>query len=105
MAKWFGKVGYRKPEETSPGIWEEKIIEKEYYGEYIRNTRRLQSSSGSVNDNLKLSNRIRIISDPYAMENFHQILYAEYMGVKWKVEEADPDFPGITLSLGEIYNE
>lgn len=105
MAKWFGKVGYRKPIETSPGIWEEEIVEIEYYGDFIRNTRRLNSTSDSVNDNLKISNRISIISDPYAMENFHQILYAEYMGIKWKVEDVDPEFPRLILSLGEVYNE
>ena len=43
MAKFYGVIGYAVTEETKPGVWTEKIIERMYYGDLIRNTRRLQS--------------------------------------------------------------
>ena len=44
MAKWFGKIGFAETKETKPGVWEEIITVREYYGDVTRNTRRFQSS-------------------------------------------------------------
>ena len=84
MAKFYGAVGYGVPTEIRPGIWEDKIVERNYYGDVIRNTRRLESS-GQVNDDINISNEISILADPYDNENFHLIKYVEFMGTKWKV--------------------
>lgn len=102
MAKYYGKIGYAIDEEVKPGVWNPRIIEREYFGDVTRDTRRL-SSSGNTNDNIVISNEISIVADPFANENFHSILYAEYMGAKWKVTSAEVKFPRIILSLGEVY--
>lgn len=31
MAKFYGVIGYAVTEETKPGVWAEKIIERMYY--------------------------------------------------------------------------
>lgn len=103
MAKWHGKIGYAQTVETSPGIWEEKIITKEYYGEVIRNTRKLQSTD-KVNIDINVSNEISILSDPFANENFHSIRYITFMGTEWKVPSVDVQYPRLVLSIGDIYN-
>lgn len=103
MAKWFGKIGYAETIETKPGVWD-GIVEREYYGDLIRDTRRLQSSSDQVNDNVTINNQISIVSDPYAVHNFHKIRYAELFGTKWKVTSVDVEFPRLVLTLGEVYN-
>ena len=69
MAKFYGEIGYANIVETEPGVWEEKIIKRNYYGDIIRNTRSLQTSD-NVNDNINISNEISIVADPYANENF-----------------------------------
>ena len=33
MAKFYGVIGYAVTEETKPGVWAEKIIERMYYGD------------------------------------------------------------------------
>lgn len=104
MAKWFGKIGYAVTEETVPGVWKESITEREYYGDLIRNTRRLQSAN-QVNDNIDVSNEISIVADPYANENFHSMRYVEFMGTRWKINSVDVQYPRLTLSLGGVYNE
>ena len=101
--KWAGKVGYITTEETSPGVWTETKIERKYYGDIVRNTRRWDSSD-KQNDDLHINNEISIVSDPYAMNNFHSIRYIDFMGTKWKVVTVEVQYPRLRLVLGEEYN-
>ena len=103
MAKWCGKIGYAVTSETRPGIWEEVIVERNYYGDMIRNSRRLQAAS-HVNDDININNELSIISDPYAMNSFHAMRYAEFMGTKWKITNVEVQYPRLILSLGGLYN-
>ena len=103
MGKWAGKIGFAVPKEMTPGVWKDEIVQRTYYGDMIRNTRRLQSS-GNLNDNLVIANELSIIADPYANENFHAIRYAEFMGTKWKISSVQVQFPRLILELGEVYN-
>ena len=40
MAKWYGKIGYAVTEMTEPGIWEEKVVERDYYGDMTSDRRK-----------------------------------------------------------------
>lgn len=104
MAKFYGNVGYAVMDETVRGVSREQIIEKPYYGDLIRNTRRLESSS-YLNDNITISNEISIVADPFAYENFHMMRYVIFMGVKWKITNVEIQYPRIILTTGGIYNE
>lgn len=103
MAKWAGKIGFAISEETKPGVWGERIVVRNYYGDLMRNTRRLQSS-GNLNDNVIISNQLSIVADPYANENFHAMRYAEFMGTKWKITSVEVQYPRLILEMGDIYN-
>ena len=104
MAKWCGIIGYAEQVETTPGVWSEQITERKYYGDVIRNNRRLQSA-GKLNDDINVGNEISIIADPFANNNFHSMRYVEFMGTKWKVATVDVQYPRLILSLGGVYNE
>lgn len=104
MAKWFGKIGFAESAETKPGVWEDKITEREYFGDLIRNTRRLQTTD-HLNDDIDISNEISIVSDPYANENFYAMRYAEFMNAKWKITSVEVQYPRLVLSLGGLWNE
>lgn len=103
MAKWYGVIGFAETVETEPGLWVEQIEERLYAGDLLTNNRRLQNSD-SVNDNINISNQISIVADPYAEQNFYAIRYAEFRGMKWKVTNAEVQFPRLVLSLGGVYN-
>lgn len=103
MAKFYGTIGYAVTEETKPGVWEEKITERMYYGDLSRNTRRLQSTE-RLNDNINIANEISIVADPFANENFHSMRYVEFMGAKWKVTSVEVQYPRLILSVGGVYN-
>ena len=104
MAKFYGAIGYAKTVETMPGVWTEQITERNYYGDVIRNSRRLQSSD-KVNDDININNQISIVADPYAINNFHSMRYAEFMGAKWKISDVEVQYPRLLLTLGGLYND
>lgn len=103
MAKFYGKIGFAKPTETSLGVWEDVIVERSYSGDLGRNTFRLQSSE-NLNDNINISNEISILADPYANENFHSMRYVEFMGARWKINNVEVKYPRLILSVGGVYN-
>ena len=103
MAKFFGNIGYQITSETEPRLYEEQIIEYENSGDVLRNSRRLQYSD-EINPSITMNKQISIISDPYSVENFHNMRYVTYMGSKWIITSADIQYPRIILTLGGIYN-
>lgn len=103
MAKFYGKVGYGISKETAPGVWVDEIVERPYYGELVRNTRKMQMSD-KVIDDINIANEISILADPFARDNFQYMRYVEFMGVKWKVTTIDVQFPRLILSIGGLYN-
>lgn len=103
MARYCGKVGFAIETEVRPGVWKNKIVDRTYYGDSFRMSRRLQDS-GNLNDNVTISNEISIVADPFANENFLSIRYAEFMGVKWKVTNIEIQRPRLLMTLGGVYN-
>ena len=103
MAKFYGEVGFAETVETSPGVWVDRIVERNYYGDVKQILRRLQATE-YLNDDVVISNEISIVSDPYANVNFQQIRYVIFMGTKWKVNTARVEFPRLILSLGGVWN-
>ncbi len=104
MAKFYGAIGYAELVETAPGAWTEQITERTYYGELVRNTRRLQSS-GTLNDDVTIANEISIVADPFANQNFHTMRYVIFMGAKWKISNVEVAYPRLILTIGGLYNE
>lgn len=103
MGKWFGKIGYCETIETSPGVWTEQITEREYYGDLLKVSKKTQSSE-NLNDNITISNQISIVADPFANESLRLIGYVTFMGTKWKVTNAEVQYPRIILTMGGVYN-
>lgn len=106
MAKFYGTIGYSKTKEKAPGVHEEVVTEREYYGDLLRNTNKIQSSE-NLNDNINISNEISIVADPYARDNFHLMRYVCFnnSGVKWKVISVEVQYPRLILTVGGVYNE
>ena len=103
MAKFFGKIGYAVTEEKAPSVYEEVIVEREYFGDFIRNVRKLETS-GNVNDDLIITNEVSIVADPFAYENFHSMRYLWYMGARWKITSVEVQYPRLILSIGGVYH-
>ena len=103
MARFYGKVGFAVPTEIRPGVWEDSVVERPYYGDVIRNSKRNESGD-RVLDNLNITNEISIIADQFANENFHRMAYVEFMGALWKISTVAVQRPRLVLSVGGVYN-
>lgn len=104
MAKFFGKVGFMTTNEKAPGVFEEDIIEKDYYGDILKQYRRWESTSDKQNDDLNINNQVSILADSFAYEHLHEIRYVEWYGIKWKASTVEPEFPRIRITFGGVYN-
>lgn len=103
MAKFYGEIGYGEPVETKPGVFVDQITEYSYYGDVIRNARRL-TDGASVNNNIAVNNSISIVADAYAREHFFAIRYIRWMGSLWTISEVEVQAPRLILRLGGVYN-
>nr|DAP46083.1 MAG TPA: hypothetical protein [Caudoviricetes sp.] len=103
MAKWCGKIGYGIKTEYEDGAWEDRIVERTYYGDRITDRIKRQSS-GNVNDDISINNVISVVADPFAIENYIFMIYVEIMGVKWKVTSIEEQRPRLLLTVGGLYN-
>ena len=103
MAKWYGKIGYVVSVEKKSGVWKNEIIERNYYGDLIRNTRKLQTSE-QLNDNINIANEISIVADPFAYDNIYAMRYIEFVGSKWKISDVEVKHPRLILTIGGVYN-
>lgn len=105
MAKFYGIVAFAETQEVRPGVWEEVITEKYYYGDILRNSRRYENSADKLNSDLNINNQFSIVADPYAYQNFHAMRYIEWMGCKWKISNITVERPRLILEVGGVYNE
>ena len=104
MAKYYGAIGYAETVEKRPGVWKERITERMYSGDLLKNTSRFQTAD-KLNDDINITNEISIVADPYANQNFHLMRYVEFMGTKWKISNVEVQYPRLILTLGDQYNE
>lgn len=103
MAKFYGVVGYGEHAETAPGVWEELITRRSYYGDVVRNARKLENGEG-LNKDISVSNSISIVADAYANDHFFAIRFVEWAGALWTVSDVQVESPRLILRLGGVYN-
>lgn len=105
MARFGGKIGFGESAENpaGSGVWKDTITEFTYYGDVVRNARRLQEGE-KVNDDITLENSISIVADEYANEHIFAMRYVEWRGKRWKVSKVEVEHPRLILRLGGIYN-
>lgn len=105
MARFYGEVGYGDTVESpaGSGVWIDEITEVAYFGDVIRNTRKLDSGE-KLNDDISVSNSISIVADDRAINHFFKIKYVRWAGVLWTVTNVEVKSPRLVLSLGSVYN-
>jgi hypothetical protein len=104
MAKFYGAIGYAETRETAPGVWQESVVRRQYFGDVIRNASRVRDGE-NLNNDLALDNRLSIVADPYAYENFHSMRYVEWMDAGWAITAIEVQMPRLILTIGGVYNE
>lgn len=105
MAKFYGEIGYATlvEEPADSGVWVEQITEVSYFGDVVRNIRKLDTVE-QLNNDISVNNSISIMADAYANEHFFAMRYVRWQGARWIVTTVDVEPPRLTLRLGGIYN-
>jgi hypothetical protein len=105
--RFSGAVGYATSTQTALGVWEEVITEKSYYGDVIRNSRRLEPPAQvppGTNPNLALENSFSILADEQAYADFINIRYIVWEGHRWTVTNVEVRRPRLIFTVGELWN-
>lgn len=103
MTRFYDAIGYGETVESAPGVWTDVIVEVKYYGDVIRNTRKLEDGVG-LNNDLIVQNSISIVADAYANEHFHAMRYIRWAGALWTISTVEVQSPRLLLRLGGLYN-
>ena len=104
MARFYGRVGYSLTGTLVKGVWQDGMVERPYYGDILNETSS-RSEGDKVNDDLRLSQRISIVADEYALGNYAQIKYVtDEVGISWAVTSVEVKRPRLILSSGGVYH-
>lgn len=107
--KYYGNVCFTIESETltEDGRPTGNFIPKKHVYQYsgdVINTSRKRISGEGMNADLNITRQISIVGDPFAYQNFMNITYVEWMGVRWEVPSVDVQFPRLILNVGGLYN-
>lgn len=106
MGRYFGNIGFKITEEIRKGVFKELTVERQYYGDFMRNSNyRNQQNTESVNNDIIVQNTISILADPFIYDNFYNIQYIEVYGYKWKVSSIEVNRPRLIITTGGKFNE
>ncbi len=103
MARYSGFIGYAIPTEIRPGVWDDTIVRRKYRGDVLQQQQRWNQSD-KVNDEQTISNRLSIISDPFAIKHIQNIKFVEWMGTLWEVDLVEIFRPRLIMSIRGVYN-
>jgi hypothetical protein len=103
MARFHNMIGFATTTEKAQGVYTDNITEREYFGTVIRDTKQ-NATRDQLNDNLVLSNRISVVGDDFAYQNFSAIRYVKFAGSFWKVTSVEIRNPRLIISFGGAYN-
>jgi hypothetical protein len=101
--RFSGSVGFATSTETSPGVWTDTIVEKPYFGDVVRNARRLEKISmvpPVTNLGVALENSFSIVADAMAFENYQHMRYVLWNGGYWEIMNVEVLRPRLILTIG-----
>lgn len=101
--RFSGAVGFVSQTEDSPGVFVEHFIERTYFGDVFRASRRLDEPGQAppvVNGDITLNNSFAIVADEQARGDFKNIRYVWWEGIPWKVTNVEIRRPRLILTIG-----
>ena len=101
--RYAGKIGFGTSVEKSPGVWDDEIIERDYLGDVLQSTERLDGD-GRILPNYKTTTSISVLSDGVLKERYSDVRYIIFLGTRWTVSSIVHKWPRIEMFIGEVYN-
>ena len=101
--RYSGKFGYAESTETTPGVMEDVITERDYIGDVVQRTEAFKLAD-SVLPQYRTTTSVSVLSDGVLAENYKDLRYISYMGANWSVSSAVYQFPRLIVYIGDRYN-
>lgn len=95
-------VGFGSNQELEPGIYDDVLEEKTYYGEILENRRSFDQGT-TLSGDVKITNQFSIMGNTYLFDNLEKIRYVRYRNQLWTVT-VDEGYPRVTFNLGGLYH-
>lgn len=103
--KYSGSAGFSKTVETRPGVFQNSSIVRRIKGDVLQYGTSYTNQDNSTIDNVRTTNRLSIIMDPFLRDHIGELLWVSFSGIKWKVESFTIQSPRVIINLGGVYNE
>lgn len=104
MSRVVVLIGIKTPAvQTSPGIFEEVIVEKKMSGDMISKPTRWTVDE-LAQDTARINHVFSFISRGSVSTDFSSAVYVVWQGKKWTVSSIEYPSPRIKLTLGGLYN-
>ena len=101
---WFGDICFKEEYEEERGVYSTKETIEQFMGRVLQLSWKEQANN-KINSDLRVSNKIVIVANPFLLNNFHNIAYITFGGAKWTIADVSVNAPEITLTLGSLYLE
>lgn len=101
--RYSGKIGFTAQVEKAPGVWDDQITEVDYVGDVQQRTETF-SQGDNVLPRYSATTSVSVLSDGVPKENYSDIAYVTYAGVRWTVSSVVVQWPRLVLYIGEEYN-
>lgn len=102
MARFSGNIGFAHTEKIRPGVSEDVITERKFYGDVLRNARKLEN--GDIIPDISIGNSFSVVANAYLTENINEIRYVVWKGVRWIVSDVEVQERRLILRPGGVYN-
>ena len=103
MAKIYSVIGFGGTVETRPGVREDVIRERKFFGDVLYPSRQFRESD-KVNADAYTGTQLSFVIDDWAAENIFAIRFVEWHGEMWFVKSLSVERPRLILRLGDVYN-
>jgi hypothetical protein len=105
--RFSGTVGFATSTETSPGVWADVITERPYFGNIVRDSRRLEGPAQvppETNADIALGNSFSIVADAEAFNTYLKMRYVKWKGNYWTITNVEVSRPRLVLTIGGQWN-
>lgn len=104
MARFSGRIGYAQVVETAPGVFRESYFERLATGTLSSIVARPTAGETTIT-NLQVTNIASVVLDAYIMQQFHNIRYIWWNGVKWRVSSVEVKRPRLNIAFSEVFHD
>jgi len=101
--RYSGRLGVVQEVEVKPGIWEDRITEREVLGE-MKTLTETHAAEGEIHPRVSSTRSVSVSALGVGQQDHSNIKYITYAGKRWTLSSIVDDHPQLVLYFGEEYH-